>query len=397
MGRPVTPIGAWGNVNSKAIGPKKWCAETRFHNADGTYSRVERTRPTKTAAENALKEKLVRLQAEVRGTVINGETRFRRVAELWARDLDQAVAVGDMAESSARQFKSYLKNWVVPAFGALQMSECTTLAFESLIDRVYMKRSFDTASSVKTVLVLLCQYAVRHKAFAISPAASMKKLKRKSKKKIRSLDFDQRTELIAKLEKLAKERQTDVMGRDKGIRGRVWADLPDEVRVSLATGVRIGELVAILGDGIDVANRTVTVDGHVVPKSGVGLVREPYRKGGEESHQILVLRVPDWAMPMLIRRKLASGGGPIFTSSRDGWVDPVALGHRMRDAFDEVGFDWVTNHILRKTTAAVLDEAGLPSSVVAAQLGNSEGVVRKHYVHSKVANTGAAEALEGMF
>jgi integrase len=395
MGRPPTPIGTYGNINCKEIRPGVWEASTRFRDQGGERPRVRRTGPTKTAAVNRLKEKLVLMAEEVRGKDLNLDTRFRTVANKWVEDIELAAHVGDMSEGTVRQFKSYLKNWVLPAFGALTMRECSTLGFESLVDRVREKRSYDTASSVKTVIVLICQYAVRHKALTVNPSAAMKKLKRTERKPVRPLTKEQRTDLLAKLYKLAEAKQCDVNGRPLGGgRGQVWLDIRDMVELSLATGVRIGELVAILGESINAVEKTVAIDGHIVTKDAVGLTREAYRKG---SKKILLLKLPDWVMPMVIRRKLASGGGPLFTSPGGGWLDPVNAGHRMREAFDETGYEWVTNHNFRKTVAAVIDGAGLSSGVVAAQLGNSRAVAERHYIDTKVANTEAVEALEGMF
>jgi integrase len=79
----------------------------------------------------------------------------------------------------------------------------------------------------------------------------------------------------------------------------------------------------------------------------------------------LILRVPESSLPMLRRRKLASGGGPLFPTWNGEWLDPSNVIHRIQGAFAEVGYGWVTSHVFRKTVASVLDEADLPLSTIA--------------------------------
>lgn len=61
-----------------------------------------------------------------------------------------------------------------------------------------------------------------------------------------------------------------------------------------------------------------------------------------------------------------------------------------------VGYGWVTSHVFRKTVATVLDEADLPTTAIADQLGNTRAVAEKHYRKRRVANQANAEALEDM-
>ncbi|MFF5989487.1 tyrosine-type recombinase/integrase [Prauserella flavalba] len=135
------------------------------------------------------------------------------------------------------------------------------------------------------------------------------------------------------------------------------------------------------------------VDHHIVRVKGVGLVRVAKRKGKRAG---LTLQVPEWSVPMLRRRKLASGGGPLFPSANGEWLDPSNVIHRIQEAFAAVGYGWVTSHVFRKTVATVLDEADLPTSAIADQLGNTPAVVEKHYRRKRVVNDGNVAALEGM-
>ena len=159
----------------------------------------------------------------------------------------------------------------------------------------------------------------------------------------------------------------------------------------LSTGVRLGELLAIMPENVDHVAKTVTISHHVVWVKGKGLVREKLRKGREDG---IVLKVPSWSLPMWLRLKIASGGGPLFPGWRGGLLDPSNTIDRVREAFDACGYEWLTSHVFRKTVATIMDEAGLSTSAIADQLGNDVSTVEKHYRAKRVQNEEGALALE---
>lgn len=121
---------------------------------------------------------------------------------------------------------------------------------------------------------------------------------------------DERSDLDTKLHDLATAKSVDSRGRSLGARAQVWADLPDIKDAMLSTGVRIGELLAITADDIDIDididERTVLVAWHLIRVTGQGLVRRPLRKSNKSC---LLLRIPAWSIPMWRRRRLASDTG----------------------------------------------------------------------------------------
>lgn len=394
MPRPPLPIGTYGVIRIRSIAPKKWKAIAQFRMADGRIKTVSRIGGSKTNAENRLKEAMTTLAAEVRGGEISGDTRMKRIAEMWTAELDREAKLGDRSPNTVRHYRGQLKNWVLPAVGELQARELTVTWCDRLVKKVHDATSHDTAKSVRAVLTGLCGYAVRHGAMTVNPAKSIGRLARGEEKEVVALNQEQRNDLLAKLERLAEKKRTDAKGRQLGPRAQVWQDLPDIVRTMLATGVRLGELLALTGDDVDPQERIVAVGNHLIRVTGVGLVRVANRKGNRPG---LLLRVPKWSVPMLRARKLASGGGPLFQAWNGDWLDPSNTINRVREALDEVGYGWVTSHVFRKTVASVLDDADLPLSAIADQLGNTQKVADKHYRKRRVANEASATALESMF
>lgn len=353
---------------------------------------IKRNGQSKTKAENRLREAVKDAVGNADKSELSPMTRFAMIAEQWFTEMQREATLGALSPGTTRVYRGYLDNWILPEIGQLRAKEVRVSRCDRVIKKAHDKVSYNTAKSVRAVLSGVCGYAVRHEAMDNNPVQSVARLVQGEQKEVLALNAEQRTDLLNKLEELAKTRTADSRGRSLGPRARIWADLPDLVRAMLATGVRLGELLALTGTAFDSHGPTLAVDWHIIRVTGQGLVRHRSRKGNQSG---LLLRVPTWSVPMFTRRAIAADGdNPLFPSARDGWLDPSNVINRIDQAFDDCGYDWVTSHVFRKTVATVLDEAGLPSGTVADQLGNTRAVAEKHYIARRVANEQAADALE---
>lgn len=399
MGRLSTPIGAYGVLKIERLAKTKrrgacYRASTYCRMSDGSLRRVRRQAPGKADAINRLKEALVELAAETTDGEIDRSTRFTEVVDLYLDELDEEASLGNLAPETVRLYRSALKNWAIPDLGKLHCHEVIVTRCSKVVRNARRKRSYDTAKTLKAALSGACDYAVRHGAMDKNPIGAIGRLSRNGeKKKVVALDAEQRVDLLAKLRAYAPTRQMDAHGRSLGQRGQIWLDLPDLMEVMLATGLRLGEVLALLGTDVDTVEHTVSATHHIIRVAGEGLVRRPLRKGNEDE---LVLGVPEWSLPVLTRRSAVAGGGPIFASFKGGYLDPSNVVHRIEEAMNAVGYGWVTSHVFRKTVGTVLDEAGLPTTAIADQLGNSRAVAERHYRQRRKANPQNVAALESM-
>lgn len=403
MGRPELRPGTYGNISCVEVAPKKWKARALYRDAAGRISYPSRTAATKAKAIDDLREALSHMAGEATAGEINRETRFKDVVDLWLDEVERATLRGKKSKSTLRSYRSYCKNWVKPALGELRCREVKVLKCEKLVVAVSEKLSIETAGVVRAILSGICGYAVRHEAMPGNPIDHVIRLERgpqDAPKEIVSLNLEQRIDLIKKLEKHAKAREVDKNGTPLGgDRTRIWRDQPDLVRAMLATGIRIGELTALSGSDVvrtvedGVTRIEIHVDYHLIAIPGEGVLRIETRKGRKGG---LVLKVPEWSVSMWNRRKMAAGEGPLFPGTRGGWIDPGLVGYRLRQALDRNGYEWVTSHVFRKTVAAVLDEADLPTTAIADQLGNDPKTAEKHYRPRRASNQQQADALEGI-
>jgi integrase len=219
-----------------------------------------------------------------------------------------------LSATTVRLYRGYLDNHVLKALGALSMRELRVLHLDNLVKLTHDRLSYDAAKSVRAALSGICGYAVRHGVYDTNPVHSVARLSRGQGegKEVVALSKSQRADMLVKLEAYAVTRRTDSKGRRVGHRVVVWEDLPDLQRASLATGGRVGEVLAVSGEDVQRDRRgrlTVHLGSHIVRVTGRGLVRMPGRKGGKPG---LLLIVPNWSEPMWLRRKAASGDGPLF-------------------------------------------------------------------------------------
>ena len=143
-------------------------------------------------------------------------------------------------------------------------------------------------------------------------------------------------------------------------------DLPDLSRFMMATGVRIGESLAVYWEDVDFEAGTVEVNYTVIRAKGIGLIRKSTKtEAGERT-----LPLPRWALDMLKQRRATTlfPNGPVFPNSLGGLRDPSNVRRDLRKARGGEEFAWVTSHVFRKTAATILDEAGLSARLVADQL-----------------------------
>ena len=115
----------------------------------------------------------------------------------------------------------------------------------------------------------------------------------------------------------------------------VRADLPDLVAFMLATGVRIGEALAVEWKQVDLAAAQVEITHTIARVEGEGLVRKITKSEAGER----VLSLPRWAVAML-RARVAVGvrlDDPVFGDSRLGFRDPSNVRRDLREARSPIG------------------------------------------------------------
>jgi len=379
MGRPGLALGTAGKIRLHAS-PSGHRAVAWYRDYDGKCRQVERHAKTKAAAEAALRLALRdRARFDVGGD-ITSNTRVSVLAEAWFAGLK------NLSPTTMQAYRDRLDRQVLPGLGNLRVRELSVGTIERHLRLVAGKHGPGMAKMTKSVLSGVCGLAARHDALERNPVRDTGRIETSAKKAPKALTADQARQLLAALD-------ADEKGKK--------ADVPDLVAFMLATGCRIGEAAAVTWEVLDFDAGTAEIRSTVVRVKGQGLIR----KSTKTAAGARTLLLPPWCVERLRRRAARVGAPqeraqtelPVFPAPLGGLRDPSNTQADLRAAFSNAGFCHITSHVLRKTTATMLDHAGLSARSIADQLGHANpSLTQDIYLGRQVASTRAAVALEAL-
>lgn len=382
MGRPPLPIGTWGRINRKEVVPGRWRATARFRHYDGLTRSVEAWGATGAAAERALLANLKDRATPSCGD-LNAETRLSAMSIVW---FEEITANGRVAPQTLDIYHDVYDRLIAPGLGGVKLREFTTGRVDRFIKSVAKDRPA-LARQCKIVLNAMLSMAVRHDAIPSNPVRDVGAI-RQPKKDVRALTVDD----IQALRQAVRTWQ-----QAPGQKGPARApDLLDVVDILLATGARIGEVLAIRWDDLDLAASppTLTISGTLTRIKGQGLIRQHHPKTASGFRTV---SLPGFAVETLLRIQLNALPNPynvVFPSTTGSLRSPNNFRRQWRDARTDSKFEWVTPHVFRKTVATLIDrEYG--STEAAAQLGHSgTAVTERHYIQKSASAPDMSGTLE---
>ena len=363
MVRDPLPIGSHGKIMARRLKPKRWMARVYFRDSAGVRREVTAQGPTRAAAEHRVKLKLSNLP--VAGAELSSATTLREALERWVSGLDDGLALNTL-----RNYKLWAER-LSQNLGSLQLRELTAGALDAYLAGI---DSPSVRYNQRLTLKMALDEAVRLGALPHNPVLSTRPVKTK-KKEVRALDKAEVQEL---------RRLVSAVPATPTYNGY----LPDLVDVLLGTGCRWGEGAGIRWQDVDLEAGTVTICGTLVQKAGW--------QADTKTHEARTLQVPPFVLDVLRRRRAEAldgavvvfeqGGKSLAYNSARTWLGRALKGSDL---------EWVTWHVLRKTTATHLDQV-LGLSEASLQLGHaSEEMTRSAYVQ-RSKQAAFAEALEGL-
>ncbi|SFU01110.1 Phage integrase family protein [Geodermatophilus amargosae] len=164
----------------------------------------------------------------------------------------------------------------------------------------------------------------------------------------------------------------------------------------LGTDVRIGEACALRWSAVDLEAGSLKIEATLVGVPGEGLAIQEFPKTTAGRRTIAL---PAFVVDLLQdRRRLLRPNAEsqvAFPSPNGRLRDPHNTSTDLRRALDRAGFTWVTSHVVRKTVATRLDEAGLSARRIADHLGhNRPSLTQDVYMGRGLASPEAASALQ---
>ncbi|MGW2095792.1 site-specific integrase [Promicromonospora sukumoe] len=411
MPRPSLPIGERGRISRTKLPDGRWRAACRFRDIDGITRQVVRYTPpwidrdkTGNAAELALLDALKDRKRDTHGGGAEIEPEAK-VENLWVAYRAQLVERNRSATTLADYDRMSVA--ILQALGSLRIREVRTQRLDAFVREVAARQGAGTGKKAKTILSGMFRIAVRYGALDVNPVREIGELPSGRKKRAKSMDQEMLAQLLDDVRNsetpcpvVLSEAQIKRGVKTTSKAGQVPsvaqfctnADLADLIVMFAATGGRIGEVLGVRWEDVDLKKRTVAITGKVIRIKGAGLVREDATKTESGLRE---LPLPGFAAEMLKKRFAERTGPMVFPSQAGTLRDPDTVQRQWRQVRAALDLEWVTTHTFRKTVATILDDEGLTARQAADHLGHAQvSMTSDVYFGRGRTHAAAADALD---
>ena len=331
----------------------RWVAEINFRE-EGELRRVSRSGETEAAAIRALRASLRRRAEESGHGVLSPSTRLSAAATVCFEQIGRQVAL-----STIEGYRQRFRTLVEPRLGSQTLGSLTVPVLERAFDKMEAEGMRPgSRQNARTVLGRIFDVAVRHGALPLNPVRNVSAIRMPRKKPPRALTAEEREKVLAAFDAVDERWPR----RELGIMGRFM----------LSTGVRIGEMVAVTWEDLDLSVPELRITGNVVRVPGKGIARNP----GKTHAAVRTVALPASLAARLrtlhdSRSSPPLPSDPVFQNRSGGFREPKQVSDWFREALHSAGMDFVTSHTFRKTCATILDDAGLSARQIADVLGHA--------------------------
>ena len=369
-----------GSIRRKPNG--RWEGRYTVGVDPATGKAIQRSVSGKTQAE--CKEKLKRAILDNRGLAINHTGEYT-VAE-WCRLWFETYSKPNIRASTAYNYNNVIENHIIPAIGAVKLRQLTSLHIQRMYNDTKthgrVKRFEKTTdlslsnSYVRGLHMMLhncLQQAVKERLIPYNPCDNCR-IPKKEKAEMKIIPPEQVGVYLKEAEQ--------------------YGVLPI-FYLALTSGLRRGELLALLWEDLDVDSRILTINKQVTRQDGELLVSEP-----KTQNSIRKVAVPQQTVDLLIAEHESHPDSPyMFMSPKTGGMwSPDSVGRIHKKLLEAAGIDTgVRFHDLRHTFATLAMQSGVDAKTLASMLGHySAGFTLDTYTHvTHQMQQGAADKIGG--
>jgi integrase len=381
-------VGTYGDINCTQRANGTWLARARYCDVDGIVREYRKSGETKNKARANLKAFFVEHTGTFGDGAIAPDDTVQELLDLWFAEMEKSN--GSPNSETLERYRYHLR-WVLDSdktehpLGAYQLRHVRPVIIQAALDSAGV--SADMRKRIRSVLVRAFNMAIFHEALNGNPATAVPSVlvPKVKKKPVAVEDLDA---VRAAIREWANAERRN---------GPKSVDLPDIVDMLIATGMRIGELLALRWSDIELtappARRDdetwfpwLMVNGQITSKGK----RVNY---GKTHAAIRPIALPDWAVAILRRRKLEQPPNDIdavFASRNGTWHFPgnvqSRLWHiRQLDEYADIAaLRDVSPHSFRRTVATEIDEV-YDADAAKDQLGHtSKTVTERHYINRRL-------------
>lgn len=338
----------------------KWYAQiTIGFKDDGNPKRKTRTARNKTEAIRLLSE--LKLQCQLGRITVKGDIMFRHYAERWFSFKET------LKGKTLIDYEAILKNHIIPFFGTCRMSDITLGDVDSFL-REKIKKDYAPSSIVKMRAVLnnIFERAVAEEIIAKNPVTHSIPIRLRKTERI-VISRDDLSVIMNKA--LDISRSAREHGR---YCGQSYAMYPI-LMTALHTGMRIGEILALCWDNVDLRNRRIMVEKSLSQKRSADGRIELSIGTTKTSASIRTVEISDTLCKIFTEMQTHARESKIVFHTKNGThIAPNNWSRTWRSMLKELGMSGKYHpHEFRHTHVTTLLAEGFSPASVAKRVGHA--------------------------
>ena len=291
----------------------------------------------------------------------------------WVRTWYEVYAEPRIRPNTKAYYTNYIENHIIPGIGSVPLDKLTTIQIQRFYNNLQksgrvQRKNFPelkdkslsprVVRGVHTLLHNCLEQAVAEHLLLTNPAQGCK-LPQLEKREMKILPQEKIGMYLAEAER-------------RGLLAAFYLEL--------TTGLRRGELLALLWTDLDVENMTISVSKQVNRLNGELVVSQP-----KTPNSIRKLAIPQRAVELLVEEHAKHPHSPyLFVSPKTGTMfDPDSFRHTHEKILKAIGAEHIRFHDLRHTFATLSLKYGVDVKTLSGALGHYDaGFTLSTYTHA---------------
>ena len=355
-----------GNIRKRSDG--RW--EGRYvagHDANGKA--IRKNVLGKTQAE--VKEKLKKALDESHMIDVGKAEDY--TVEKWVRTWYEIYSKPNLREATQERYWNHIRYHIIPEIGQIKLTKLTIRDIQAMYNNVRdhgrvlkgpndkrdKSLSASYIGSLHRMLKMCLERAVKEELLVRNPCNNVV-LPKEEKKEIKILKSETIGAYLAEAER-------------RGVLPMFYLEL--------CSGLRRGELVALLWSDLDTTNNTISVTKQAVRVKGGGVKTSTPKTATSIRREA----IPQEAVDLLIKEHAKHPDNPYMFPSpvTGGMYYPDSLATLNEKILKACGLEYVSFHALRHTFATVALQSGVDIRTVSGMLGHADpGFTLRTYTHA---------------
>lgn len=181
MGRPRTPAGELGQIQVTALAGGRWRARARMRDDAGALVQLRAEGPSEEAARVELQAKAIAPTTHSKA-LVTGASTIAEAAAAWLPTVRLRAETGMLSWATYDGYEITVRLTLLPACGGVTLDALTVGRCDRILQHLLAERGVSAARRARSVLSLVCGFAVRDDAIRYNPVRDVTRLPTPQKK-----------------------------------------------------------------------------------------------------------------------------------------------------------------------------------------------------------------------